>query len=355
MLSADFDFPLPEYLVALRPSDKRDMSRLFVLHKNGETEHRLFSDLPDYMNAGDLLLLNNTKVMPVRISATSSSGRTIEVLFVKETNRSGVWEVLCKTSVKGRIVLAGSVEAEIWTEKVSDGSGQRIKLVRLSDSSLDLMEVLNQHGAMPLPPYIKRNPDHKDRDRYQTVYAKHQGSIAAPTAGLHFTDELLDRIKAKGVKISTLTLHVGQGTFRPLRAARVEDHKMDSEMFKIPYSAVEEIRRAKEACKRVFSVGTTTTRALEAYMSDNYNPISPEDADTDTAEQSVAGSTSIFIYPGYSFRAVDCLITNFHLPVSTPLMLASAFCGYEKLMKSYKEAMEKGYGFFSYGDAMLIV
>ncbi|MCE5312495.1 MAG: tRNA preQ1(34) S-adenosylmethionine ribosyltransferase-isomerase QueA [Nitrospiraceae bacterium] len=348
MLSRDFDFHLPESLIALRPSDKRDMSRLFVLHKNGGHEHRLFSDLPDYMNEGDVLLLNNTKVMPVRISAATDRGTAIEVLFVSETSRSGVWEVLCKSNIKGRIMLAGAVEAEIWTEKLSQDSPQRVKLVRLSDSSLDVMDVLERHGGMPLPPYIRRMPDHNDRERYQTVYAEHQGSIAAPTAGLHFTGELLNKIKDKGVKISTLTLHVGQGTFKPLRAERVEDHRMDAEVFKIPDAAVQEIRRAKESGRRVFSVGTTTTRAIESLMSSNYDPIKQDD-------DSVSGSTSIFIYPGYSFCAVDCLITNFHLPMSTPLMLASAFCGYDRLMKAYSEAIERGYRFFSYGDAMLIV
>lgn len=352
MLSSDFNFDLPHNLIALRPSDKRDMSRLFVLHKNGEHEHRFFNDLPDYLDKDDILLINNTKVMPVRITAITESGEAAELLFVKETSRPGVWEILCKSNIKGRIMLGSRVSAEVWTEK-SYASAHRIKLLRLENSTSDVMDILNSYGSMPLPPYIRRMPDEHDRERYQTVYAEHQGSIAAPTAGLHFTRSLLQRLMDKGVDINTLTLHVGPGTFKPLRAEKVQDHRMDAELFKISTSLVEKIKKARSEGRRVFSVGTTTTRAIEAYMSGVYSEIS--EGSGALSDDAVYGSTSIFIYPGYSFSAVDCLLTNFHLPMSTPLMLASAFCSYENLIKAYGEAIEKGYRFFSYGDAMLII
>ncbi|MBN2653846.1 MAG: tRNA preQ1(34) S-adenosylmethionine ribosyltransferase-isomerase QueA [Nitrospirae bacterium] len=352
MLSSDFNFDLPQNLIALRPSDKRDLSRLFVLRKSGEHEHRFFSDLPDYLDEGDILLINNTKVMPVRISAVTESGKIVELLFVKETHKPGVWEVLCKSNVKGSIMLGSKVAAVIWTEKVSPIS-PRIKLLRLQDNTLDVMDVLDTYGGMPLPPYIRRLPDEYDRERYQTVYAEHQGSIAAPTAGLHFTADLLAKLRDKGVDVNMLTLHVGSGTFKPLRAERVEDHRMDAEFFKISVDLTNKIQKTREHGRRVFSVGTTTTRAIEAYMSGIYTEMS--DINDSASEEYVSGSTSIFIYPGYRFRAVDCLLTNFHLPMSTPLMLASAFCGYENLIKAYKEAVGMGYRFFSYGDAMLII
>jgi S-adenosylmethionine:tRNA ribosyltransferase-isomerase len=332
--AADFDFHLPEGLIAKKPSDKRDLSRLLALHKNGKIEHRIFGDLPDYLNEGDLLLLNNTKVFPARLTGAKPTGGRFEFLLVKEIGIDK-WEILSRGKYRGEISIAEGFSANIENQTA------------LFSYSGDLIANLWRYGDMPLPPYIKRKPEPADREWYQTVYAEKEGSIAAPTAGLHFTGELIGTIKDKGVNVRSLTLHVGIGTFKLIKTENLNEHSMDSEYFEIREEIIEEIKKTKASGKRVFSVGTTTTRAIEGYMSGKYSPIHPA--------QPICGHTNIFIYPGYKFKVVDSLITNFHLPRSTPLMLASAFCGAEKLRGAYSAAVSQKYRFFSYGDAMLIL
>ncbi|HBG92376.1 MAG: hypothetical protein A2X54_00350 [Nitrospirae bacterium GWF2_44_13] len=364
MKAADFDFYLPEGLIAKKPSDERGLSRLLVLHRNGEMEHRTFSNLPAYLNEGDLLLLNNTKVFPARLTGIKPTGGKFEFLLVKEIGIDK-WEILSRGKYRGEISIAGGFSANIENQTV------------LFSYSGDLMENLWRYGDMPLPPYIKRKPEPADREWYQTVYAKKEGSIAAPTAGLHFTSGLIEKIKDKGVKVRRLTLHVGIGTFKPIKTENLNEHCMDSEYFEIGKEIIEEIKKTKASGKRVFSVGTTTTRAIEGYMSGRWakhdtrcriQDARYEKQDTEEIEgsyrascivhhesQNICGYTNIFIYPGYKFKVVDSLITNFHLPRSTPLMLASAFCGAEKLRGAYSAAVSQKYRFFSYGDAMLIL
>jgi S-adenosylmethionine:tRNA ribosyltransferase-isomerase len=348
MKAADFDFHLPEGLIAKKPSDKRDLSRLLVFHKNGKIEHRIFGNLPDYLNEGDLLLLNNTKVFPARLTGIKPTGERFEFLLVKEISIDK-WEILSRGKYRGEISIAEEFSADIENETA-----------RFSYSG-DFMGNVWRYGDMPLPPYIKRKPEPADREWYQTVYAEKEGSIAAPTAGMHFTGELIDTIKDKGVKVRRLTLHVGIGTFRPIKTGHLSEHSMDAEYFEIGKEIIEDIKKTKASGKRVLSVGTTTTRAIEGYMSGKYSPIhSPRrvaggDPFTHSPVRLIRGHTNIFIYPGYEFRVVDSLITNFHLPGSTPLMLASAFCGAEKLRGAYSAAVSQKYRFFSYGDAMLIL
>lgn len=369
MKAADFDFHLPEGLIAKKPSDKRDLSRLLVLHRNGEIEHRTFSNLPAYLNEGDLLLLNNTKVFPARLTGIKPTGGRFEFLLVKEIGIDK-WEILSRGKYRGEISIAEGFSANIENQTA------------LFSYSGDLMENLWRYGDMPLPPYIKRKPEPADREWYQTVYAEKEGSIAAPTAGLHFTSGLIEKIKDKGVKVRALTLHVGIGTFKPIKTENLNEHSMDSEYFEIGKEIIEDIKKTKACGKRVFSVGTTTTRAIEGYMSGQWQPVNEKGSrvgvsvnsdsvsekltlktDTDTnlsprnlePYQLISGYTNIFIYPGYEFRVVDSLITNFHLPGSTPLMLASAFCSAEKLSGAYSIAVSQKYRFFSYGDAMLIL
>lgn len=365
MKAADFDFHLPEGLIAKKPSDKRDLSRLLVLHRNGEIDHRTFSNLPAYLNEGDLLLLNNTKVFPARLTGIKPTGGRFEFLLVKEIGIDK-WEILSRGKYRGEISIAEGFSANIENQTA------------LFSYSGDLMENLWRYGDMPLPPYIKRKPEPADREWYQTVYAEKEGSIAAPTAGLHFTSGLIEKIKDKGVKVRALTLHVGIGTFKPIKTENLNEHSMDSEYFEIGKEIIEDIKKTKACGKRVFSVGTTTTRAIEGYMSGRWakhdtrcripssaGRLRRQDAGcrienresciVHHESQNICGYTNIFIYPGYEFRVVDSLITNFHLPGSTPLMLASAFCSAEKLSGAYSIAVSQKYRFFSYGDAMLIL
>ncbi|MBI5187763.1 MAG: tRNA preQ1(34) S-adenosylmethionine ribosyltransferase-isomerase QueA [Nitrospirae bacterium] len=332
----DFDFYLPENLIAKRPLKERDNSRLLVLHRDGKIEHRRFSDLPSYLDAGDMLLVNNTKVFPARLIGFKPSGGRLELLLVRE-KESGIWEVLTKGWFTGTLKISEELSAELYDEKIA-----HLKY------SGDFMDIVWKYGSMPLPPYIKRQPDESDKERYQTVYAKKQGSIAAPTAGLHFTDRLLKEITSRGIMVRELTLHVGTGTFRPIKADNIEKHYMDPEYFEVDINLISEIEKVKNSGKRLITVGTTTTRAIEGYVSGQFQS-SSEDLSL------IKGYTDIFIYPSYEFKAVDSLITNFHLPRSTPLMLTSALCGYKKLMESYTSAIARGYRFFSYGDAMLIL
>lgn len=335
MKTADFDFPLPQQLIATRPLKERTGSRLLVLHRDGTTEHKRFSDLPAYLTAGDMLIMNNTKVFPARIAAFKPDGGMLEILLVRQTG-DNAWEVLSRGNYTGRLSVSDELQIEIHEGKTARFVCQG-----------DLMKVIWKYGAMPLPPYIKRKPDESDKETYQTVYARNEGSIAAPTAGLHFTDALLTMIRAKGIRVRELTLHVGIGTFRPVRTENVEEHRMDTEHFEMDKQILSDIEETKASGKRIIAVGTTTTRAIEGFASGR--------CVLKTLNGRLRGMTDIFIYPGYSFRVIDSLVTNFHLPGSTPLMLTSALCGREKLMLSYADAVAGGYRFLSYGDAMLIV
>ncbi|BCB96916.1 S-adenosylmethionine:tRNA ribosyltransferase-isomerase [Dissulfurispira thermophila] len=372
MRTADFYFHLPRNLIASRPLDKRDNSRLLVLHKNGDIEHKKFYDIIEYLNEGDMLVVNNTKVFPARIIAVKHSGGKLDILLVREVDKNGVWEIMCKGRIDGTVTIGDGVMAEVWAEGVKGKESRAKKFLRfLNIESSKVQDVLWQYGYMPLPPYINRMPDDTDKQRYQTVYAEYQGSIAAPTAGLHFTEELLNKIRNKGILVETLTLHVGIGTFKPIKTEWLQEHKMDPEYFEMKTSLLNKIQKTKESGNRLITVGTTTTRAIEAVFSmhqhgrDEISPMRPLFHGVDEGEMkssfltnqngSIKGFADIFIYPGYEFRAIDGLVTNFHLPCSTPLMLVSALRGFRKILYAYKEAIAMGYRFFSYGDAMLIL
>ena len=335
MKTADYDFPLPEKAIAYNPAGKRDDSRLLVLHRDGLIEHKRFHDLPFFLNRGDLLLINNSKVFPARLTGQKPDGEQFEILFVSEISK-GLWKIMTRGRYTGSVTTAGGIVVSIAGGKTA-----------AFPEAIDVRKLLWESGSMPLPPYIKRPADDTDRERYQTVYAKVEGSVAAPTAGLHFTDELLAAISSKGVLVRSLTLHVGIGTFRPVKAPALEDHRMDEELFEMNASLISEIEQTKNSGHRVIAVGTTATRTIEGYLS-NRATVSPSNG-------TIKGSTDIFIYEGYSFRAIDALITNFHLPNSTPLMLAAALAGRENLMNAYRAALADGYRFFSYGDAMLVL
>lgn len=364
MKVTDYEFFLPKELIAKRPLIKRDSSRLFVLHGNGFIEHRRFFDLPEYLSPGDMLLINNTKVFPARLKGQKRSGGSLEFLLVKEKEEN-VWEVLSKGRYTGTLKISEELSAELY-------DGRTAKLICYGN----IMDNIWKYGSMPLPPYIRRPPDEEDKESYQSVYAQEEGSIAAPTAGLHFTEELLNNLHSRGVLVRKLTLHVGIGTFKPIRTVHVEQHIMDSEYFEIKRGLIYELENAKASGKRIISAGTTTTRAIEGYMSGMYkdsktgkrgngekgatkcgnSPIHRLSHSLYHAKNdSIYGYTNIFIYPGYKFKAVTSLITNFHLPRSTPLMLVSALCSWKKLKRSYEEAISTKYRFFSYGDAMLIL
>ena len=335
MKTADFDYLLPEDLIAKRPLRDRSSSKLLVVHRDGTLEHRMFSDVVSYLSAGDMLIVNNTKVFPARLTGWRENGKSLEVLLVKELEKD-TWEVLSKGRYTGALVFSDDFSAELHSGKVA----------RFSYPGA-FMEKVWKYGSMPLPPYIKRLPDEFDKDTYQTAYAKQEGSIAAPTAGLHFSQSVFESIMSKGIMVRELTLHVGIGTFKPIRTDHVEEHSMDNEYFEISKGLLAEIDVTRASGRKVVAVGTTTTRSLEGFMSGNCVTVS--------RNGTIQGSTDIFIYPGYSFRVVDSLITNFHLPRSTPLMLASAFCSRENLLNAYREAVDSRYRFLSYGDAMLIL
>lgn len=335
MKTAEYDFVLPGGLIADRPVAKRDDSRLLVLHQDGWTEHRRFSDLPHYLRTGDMLLLNKTKVFPARLEGEKRGGGRLEILLVREIS-CGLWEILAKGKYSGPFLISGKAVAE-----VRDG-----KTVRFGEPER-LGDLLREHGLMPLPPYIRRRPDALDRERYQTVYAESEGSIAAPTAGLHFTRDLLDQLGSKSVLIRYVTLHVGSGTFRPVKTEEVDSHLMEREFFEIDPLIISEMSEVKARGNRIIAVGTTTTRAVEGYLSGRCEILS--------VNGTIRGTTDIFIREGYVPRGVDSLITNFHLPRSTPLMLTAVFAGRERLLKNYESAISMGYRFFSYGDAMLVL
>ena len=350
MKVTDFDFPLPEALIARQPAIPRDSCRLLVLHKDGAMQHRGFSHLPEYLREGDLLLLNDTKVFPAKLTAKKETGGKIEMLLVRETD-SGGWEVLTREKYTGKVRLSDEISGEML-------QGKYVIFHSASESNGNFRQDLWTLGSMPLPPYIKRAPDERDKEWYQTVYASREGSIAAPTAGLHFTGKLLSALERRGVLIRSLTLHVGTGTFKPLRVQDPAEHRMDAEYFEIPGDLPETISQVKDSGRRVVAVGTTAARAIEGFFSGSYQEVTgaysglPPAAGN--APNALRGWTDVFIYPGYQFRAVDSLVTNFHLPGSTPLMLTSALAGIENLLGAYRCAMRMEYRFFSYGDAMLI-
>jgi len=340
MSTEDFDFDLPEELIAQTPLEKRDTSRLLVLDKEtGEVEHHHFTDILDYMEKGDTLVLNDTKVIPARLyGVKEETGAVIEVLMLNDKGNN-VWECLTKPAKRikeGTIISFGDGKLKAKCVGVFDEGIRHFELIY----SGILYEILDELGEMPLPPYIHEKLE--DQNRYQTVYAKNIGSAAAPTAGLHFTPELLEKVKEKGINIAYVTLHVGLGTFRPVSVSDVKDHKMHSEFYIMNKETADLLKETKKNGHNIISVGTTSTRTLETVMN-LYGTF-----------KECSGFTDIFIYPGYEFKAVDKLITNFHLPKSTLVMLVSALAGKENILNAYNEAINENYRFFSFGDSMFI-
>ena len=340
MKTSDFVYDLPEELIAQTPLARRDSSRLLVLDKiSGEVEHRHFYDLTDYLNPGDCLILNNSRVIPARLFGTRPTGGAVEVVLLKDLGDNR-WECLSRPGKKMRpgteVIFGDGAELKGVVEEVCE-DGNRI--IRFSYEGI-FLEILEKLGHMPLPPYIKEQLN--DPERYQTVYSREPGSAAAPTAGLHFTEEMLDKIRVMGVDVAFVTLHVGLGTFRPVKVVNVEEHEMHSEYCTIPEETAEVIRRTRERGGRVIAVGTTSCRTLESF------------AGEDGSVFASGGWTNIFIYPGYRFKCIDALVTNFHLPGSTLVMLVSALAGQENILNAYNEAVREKYRFFSFGDAMFI-
>lgn len=340
MKTDDFDYYLPENLIAQTPINKRDESKLMVLNKEtGTIEHRHFADIIDYLTPNDVLVLNDTKVMPARlIGQKEDTNGHIELLLLKNT-KNNIYECLCKPAKRVKIGTIVNFGDGILKAKCIEVKEEGIREFEFLYDGI-FYEILDKLGEMPLPPYIHKKL--KDKNRYQTVYAKNIGSAAAPTAGLHFTQELLEKLKNKGITICYVTLHVGLGTFRPVNVEDVTTHKMHSEFYTINEETAKILNQAKKDGKNIVSVGTTTTRVLETVMN-QYQTF-----------KACSGYTSIFIYPGYQFKAVDSLITNFHLPKSTLIMLVSAFCSKEIIMNAYSEAIKNNYRFFSFGDSMFI-
>ncbi len=341
MKTSDFYYDLPKELIAQTPAEPRDSSRLLVLDRqSGETVHKHFFDIIDYLDEGDLLVCNDSRVLPARIYGNKEpTGARVEFLLLKQISGNR-WETLCKPGKKAkegaRFSFGDGLLYATVTEVKDDGN-------RVVDFECDenFFSTLDKIGQMPLPPYITE--ELKDKERYQTVYSHELGSAAAPTAGLHFTTELMDKIKAKGVNIAYVTLHVGLGTFRPVKVDDVTKHKMHSEHYEVPEETAELIKKTKQSGKRVIAVGTTSCRTLESVAAEHGEVVPCE------------GFTEIFIYPGFEFKVLDGLITNFHLPESTLIMLVSAFAGYDNIMNAYKTAVEERYRFFSFGDAMAIL
>lgn len=338
---SDFYFDLPQELIAQDPLEDRSASRLLVLNReNGEAEHHHFKEITNYLRPGDCLVLNDTKVIPARLLGTKDdTGAAIEVLLLKR-RENDVWETLVKPGKKARPGTRLSFGDGILMAEVLDVVEEGNRLIRFAYEGI-FEEVLDRLGEMPLPPYITHKL--QDKNRYQTVYAKYEGSAAAPTAGLHFTEELLAQIEKMGVKTAYVTLHVGLGTFRPVKAENLLEHHMHSEWYQVTPETAELINRTKESGGRVICVGTTSCRTVESA------------ADESGRVQPGCGDTEIFIYPGYRFKVLDCLITNFHLPESTLVMLVSALAGRENVLAAYREAVEERYRFFSFGDAMLVI
>ena len=339
MNKSDFDFYLPDELIAQTPLEKRDNSRLLHLDKNtGKIEHKHFYDIKQYVRPGDCLVLNDSRVLPARLIGTRPTGGAVELVLLKDLG-DNCWECLSRPGRKtkpGQELIFGNGELTAVVQDLTQG-GNRI--VKFGYNGI-FLEILERLGKMPLPPYIKE--ELQDSERYQTVYSKELGSAAAPTAGLHFTKELLSEIEDMGVSICCVTLHVGLGTFRPVKAENIEDHDMHSEFCIIPEETAKTVNDTKKAGGRVIAVGTTSCRTLESFTTD------------DGVLQATSGWTNIFIYPGYTFKCIDALITNFHLPESTLIMLVSALAGREHILNAYKTAVNEKYRFFSFGDAMFI-
>jgi S-adenosylmethionine:tRNA ribosyltransferase-isomerase len=336
---SDFDYNLPEELIAQEPCAVRDQSRLMSLHLNsGAIDHLVFSDIERLLHPGDLLVLNDTKVFPCRLPGKKMTGGKAEIFLVAERERN-LWDAL----VKGGVGVGKQLELEagLVAEVVAEGPDDS-RIVRFFYCD-NVKELLPAIGKVPLPPYIKREPAESDRARYQTTYACHEGAVAAPTAGLHFTPKLLQRLAAKGVATAMITLHVGPGTFQPVRADRIAEHRMLSERYTISQHAAAAISRTRSEGGRIIAVGTTSVRALETAAGPRGVVVPGE------------GSSALFIYPGYHFRIIDGIITNFHLPKSTLLMLISAYAGRERILSAYREAVKQRYRFYSYGDAMIIL
>lgn len=358
MLTADFDYYLPEELIAQRPPEVRGTSRMMVLNREQNTlEHKSIGDILDYLRPGDLMILNNTRVFPARILGTwEDTGGAAELLLLDcreqesaiEGGYTSQWRCMCGSGRKSRVghtilCAQGNLRAEVL-DKDEEGHS----LVRFHATE-PLMTLLDAHGLTPVPPYIRRNANDPemarlDKERYQTVYAQEVGAVAAPTAGLHFTDELLAKLEAKGVKRAFVTLHVGPGTFKPVKAERVEEHRMDAEFYNIPEATAQAIRETRAAGGRIVAVGSTSVRTLETVAALNNGEI-----------VATHGSSTAFIYPPYQFKAIDVMLTNFHLPQSTLIMMISALAGRERVLAAYEEAVKERYRFFSYGDCMLIL
>lgn len=342
MKTSDFDFYLPEALIAQHPTPNRTASRLLYLNgASGEVADHMFTDLPDFLNAGDLIVLNNTRVIKARLFGEKPTGGQVEVLIerVLDTHRAYAHVRASRApKVGSKVKLANAFEVEVLARH-----DDLFELRVLSDAPI--LELLEQYGALPLPPYITHAATQEDENRYQTVFSQHLGAVAAPTAGLHFTDEILTKIRQKGVAIAYVTLHVGAGTFQPVRVDNIAEHKMHGEIYVIPEDTVSAIRETKKNSGKVIAIGTTVLRALES---------AAQAATANELINSGQNETHIFITPGFQFKIVDRLFTNFHLPKSTLLMLVSAFAGFDKIKKAYAHAIEKKYRFFSYGDAMLL-
>ena len=336
MKTSDFHYDLPEELIAQTPLEKRDASRLMVIHReSGELEHRIFSDLPDYLNPGDCLVINDSRVLPARLLGNRSTGGAVEVLLLQDKS-NGVWECLTKPGRKTQPGTELSFGNGLLTATVIGALEDGNKLIQFHYSGI-FLEILEKLGKMPLPPYI--HEDLEDSERYQTVYSREIGSAAAPTAGLHFTPELMERIRNMDVTFAPVTLHVGLGTFRPVKAEEIQDHHMHSEYCILPKSTADLLNETRDRGGRIICVGTTSCRTIESF------------ANEDGSFTERSGWTNIFIYPGYRFKAMDALITNFHLPESTLLMLVSAFAGRDHVLAAYEEAVRQRYRFFSFGDA----
>jgi S-adenosylmethionine:tRNA ribosyltransferase-isomerase len=341
--TSDFDFDLPQHLIAQTPAERRDVSRLLTVERStGHVGDRVFSELPELIPPGDVLVLNETRVFPARLRGRRSGGGEAEILLLRPTTDDpAVWTAIVRPGSKlrpGRVVEIGP-ELVVEILDATPG-GERVVLL---ETDLPIEYALERYGEVPLPPYVRRAPGPEDRERYQTVYARQSGSVAAPTAGLHFTPQLLEGLEKRGVAIARLVLHVGIGTFRPVEVEDPASHRMHAEWYQVPDQAADTINRARSGGGRVWAVGTTTVRTLESVTKEAHEV------------QSGAGWTDIFIRPPYQFRAVDRLITNFHLPRSTLLMLVAAFAGYDLAMEAYRRAIELEYRFFSYGDAMVIM
>ena len=341
MKVSDFNYELPKELIAQHPYDKRDEARLMVLDKKKQSiEHKVFKDVVDYLSPGDCLVINNTKVIPARLYGKKDTGANVEFLLLKRIEND-TWEAMVRPGNKlkvGSKVIFGNGILKATILEVLDGGNRKVQF----EYEGIFNEILDKVGLMPLPPYITEATK-EDNKKYQTVYAKYDGSAAAPTAGLHFTEELLEKIKAKGIEVATVTLHVGIGTFRPVKVENVEEHEMHSEHYYIKKEEAEKVNKAKKTGHKVIAVGTTSCRVLESVSDENGMIKEIED------------DTSIFIYPGYKFKCIDSLITNFHLPESTLIMLVSSLDGREFILKAYNEAVKEKYKFFSFGDAMLIL